>query len=89
MTALVTVTEVTGTVALERTPRGLEVTAPAREITIGWGDDTRCDGCLCHLPAGAPAWVGDELFCALCQGDADARAAGEVTPAALITLTPA
>jgi hypothetical protein len=82
-------TEVTGTVALQHTPRGLEVAAPPREITIGGGDDTRCDGCLCHLPAGAPAWAGDELLCALCQGIADERAGGEVTPAAPITLIPA
>jgi hypothetical protein len=84
-----TVAEVTETVALQHTPRGLEVTAQPREITIGWGDDTRCDGCLCPLPAGAPAWAGDELLCALCQGIADERAAGEVAPAALITHTPA
>jgi hypothetical protein len=88
MTAASTVTKVTGIVALHRTPRGLEVTAPPREITIGWGEDTCCDGCLSPQPAGAPAWAGDELLCAHCQGDADLRA-GEVTPAPPVTLSPA
>ena len=27
------------------------------EITIGWGEDTCCTGCLCDLPAGAPGWT--------------------------------
>jgi hypothetical protein len=89
MTGASTVTEVGGTVALQYTPRGLEVTMPPREITIGWGEDTCCDGCLSRLPAGAPAWAGDELLCAHCQGDADLRAAGEVPPAAPVALSQA
>jgi hypothetical protein len=41
------------------------------EITIGWGEDTRCTGCFTELPAGAPAWEdADSLLCADC-GEAE------------------
>lgn len=37
------------------------------EVTIGWGEDTRCPVCLCDLPAGAPAWSdSDDRLCADC-----------------------
>jgi hypothetical protein len=39
------------------------------EITIAWGEGTRCASCLCPLPAGAPAWMdGDEPLCCDCAG---------------------
>ncbi len=37
------------------------------EVTIAWGDDTRCTDCECLLPACAPAWAdGENLHCADC-----------------------
>ena len=68
MTAASTVTEVAESVALHRTPRGLEVTAQPREIQIGWGGDTRCDGCLCSLPAGATGYATNGgVICVDCR----------------------
>lgn len=43
------------------------------EVTIGWGEDTRCSVCLCELPAGAPAWTDADGV--LCCDDAAAEGA--------------
>jgi hypothetical protein len=56
--------------ATEASPRRLHADPEPElaEITIGWDEDTFCGGCLCALPAGAPAWAdGDgQPLCADC-----------------------
>ena len=71
MTAATVAAETTGTMTTEMATRGLEVTAPLRETTIGWGEDTRCADCLCALPAGATACTdADLMVCVDCAEDA-------------------
>ena len=40
-----------------------------KEVTIGWGEDTRCGICPADLPAGAPAYRdADSTLCVDCGG---------------------
>jgi len=48
-------------------PAGCMPAGLLRETTVGWGEDTVCGVCLCHLPAGATAYEDrDSVLCNDC-----------------------
>lgn len=46
------------------------------ETMIRWGEDTRCDVCLCDLPAGATGYTDDDgTLCCDCAAAEDTHPA--------------